>query len=130
MALVSPTLPKFHKTIRKGTMDINTVRTGGVLVIKAEGRIDGSNSADFLGSIQAVIDDDDTGVVLDFGGIDYISSAGLRVILLLAKELRGTNTGFGICSLSSAVQEIFSISGFDQIITVSDTEEQAVKSLQ
>ncbi|MCY3539768.1 MAG: STAS domain-containing protein [bacterium] len=111
-------------------MDINTVRTGGVLVIKAEGRIDGSNSADFLGSIQAVIDDDDTGVVLDFGGIDYISSAGLRVILLLAKELRGTNTGFGICSLSSAVQEIFSISGFDQIITVSDTEEQAVKSLQ
>ena len=111
-------------------MDINTVRTGGVLVIKAEGRIDGSNSADFLGSIQAVIDDDDTGVVLDFRGIDYISSAGLRVILLLAKELRGTNTGFGICSLSSAVQEIFSISGFDQIITVSDTEEQAVKSLQ
>jgi len=111
-------------------MDINTVRTGGVLVIKAEGRIDGSNSAQFLGSMQAVIDDDDTGVVLDFGGVDYISSAGLRVILLLAKELRGTKTGFGICSLSSAVQEIFSISGFDQIITISDTEDQAVKLLQ
>ena len=111
-------------------MEINTERTDGVLVINAAGRIDGSNSARFLESIQAVVSDDDEGVVLDFGGINYISSAGLRVILLLAKELRQKQTGFGVCSLSSAVKEIFTISGFDQIIAISDSGADAIKALK
>ena len=111
-------------------MEINTERTNGVLVINAEGRIDGSNSAQFLESIQAVVGDDDSGVVLDLGGINYISSAGLRVILLLAKELRQKQTGFGVCSLSSSVKEIFTISGFDQIIAIFDSGADAVSSLK
>ena len=111
-------------------MEIKPEPTDGVLVIKAQGRIDGSNSAQFLQSIQAEISEDYNGVVLDFGGITYISSAGLRVILLLAKELRQKQTGFGVCSLASSVKEIFTISGFDQIIDIFDSGADAVSSLK
>ncbi len=110
-------------------MEISSERSGGVLVLSPQGRVDGSNSTAFLESIQATIGDDDQGVIIDFSGIGYISSAGLRVILILAKELRQRSVGFGLCSLADPVREIFAISGFDQIIKVSDTQAAARKAI-
>ena len=67
---------------------------GSILVINAQGRIDGSNAADFLSSVEGVIDQNDSGIVLDFTNLAYISSAGLRIILLIAKDLRQRSVGF------------------------------------
>ena len=111
-------------------MVISTQREGWALVVKAEGRIDGSNAAEFLKSVEAVIDDNDTTVILDFESLNYISSAGLRVILLIAKDLRHRAVKFAISSLSSSVKEIFVISGFDQIINIHDNSAIAISALQ
>lgn len=111
-------------------MAISTEREGWVLVIKAEGRIDGSNAAKFLDSVEAVIDQNDDAVILDFTQLDYISSAGLRIILLIAKDLRQKKVKFAVCSLSTSVHEIFMISGFDQIIDVHKSSASAVAALQ
>lgn len=111
-------------------MAISTEREGWVLVIKAEGRIDGSNAAQFLESVEGVIDQNDNAVVLDFTQLNYISSAGLRIILLIAKDLRQRNVKFAVCSLSSSVHEIFMISGFDQIIDLYDDSASAVSAVQ
>ena len=111
-------------------MAIRTEREGWVLVIKAEGRIDGSNAAKFLESVEGVIDQNDNAVALDFSDLDYISSAGLRIMLLIAKDLRQRNVAFAVCSLSSSVNEIFMISGFDQIIDLHDNSASAIAALQ
>lgn len=111
-------------------MNINTERDGGRLVIKTEGRIDGSNASDFQNSVEAVITSEDSTVILDFENLDYISSAGLRVILLIAKDLKQKDKKFAICSLSDMVREIFMISGFDQIIDVHDDLAAASSALQ
>ena len=111
-------------------MAISTERDGSVLTIKTQGRIDGSNAADFLQSVEGVIDQNATGVILDFGGLTYISSAGLRIILLLAKDLRQRSVSFAVCSLSSSVAEIFMISGFDQIINLYPDSAAALSALQ
>lgn len=111
-------------------MAISTERHGSVLAIKAEGRIDGSNAADFLKSVEGVIDQNDTGVILDFSDLNYISSAGLRIILLIAKDLRQRSVMFAVCSLSSSVAEIFMISGFDQIIDLHADSAAAIAALQ
>ena len=111
-------------------MAISTEREDWVLVVKAEGRIDGSNAAEFLKSVEEVIDQNDTAVILDFAQLNYISSAGLRIILLIAKDLRQRSVKFSVCSLSSSVNEIFMISGFDQIIDIHDSAEAAVGAAQ
>ena len=107
-------------------MNITTDRQGGALVAIAEGRVDGANAVDFHEALEAAISSDDTGMVLDFGGISYISSAGLRVVLLVAKTLQKQNAKMAVCSLSESIREIFEISGFDKIIPVHASRSEAL----
>ena len=110
-------------------MEINTERKGEVLVAGANDRIDGANAREFQEALQSVIQDDDKAVVLDLGQLTYISSAGLRVILLVGKMLQRQNGNLAVCSLTESVREVFSISGFDKIIPTHDSQEDAVKAM-
>ena len=86
------------------------------IVVTADGRVDGTNARDFQSALEAVIEASDQAVILDMERLTYISSAGLRVILLAAKSLQRKDATLTICSLSDPIREIFSVSGFDQII--------------
>ena len=107
-------------------MDIKTERNDGTLITKAQGRIDGANARDFEEEMNSAINSDDSTVVMDLEGLTYISSAGLRVILLIAKTLRKRNVELILCSLSDPIREVFEISGFDKIIPVEASREQAL----
>ena len=67
--------------------------------------------------------------ILDLEQLSYISSAGLRVILMTAKGLERREVKFGICSLSESIQEVFQISGFDKIIPVNSSQAEAIQAL-
>ena len=110
-------------------MEIQTERNSGTLIAKAEGRIDGVNARDFEEALKAAISADDNTVVMDLQGLSYISSAGLRVILLIAKTLRKRNAELMLCSLSDPIREVFEISGFDKIIPVHASREQALAAI-
>ncbi len=97
-------------------LTINGEQRRGAVVIKTEGRVDGSNASQFQGALENILGESDGGMILDLGDLSYISSAGLRVILLVAKQLQGKSAKFGVCSLTDSVSEIFQISGFDKII--------------
>jgi len=107
-------------------LNISTDRQGGALIAMAEGRVDGANALEFHEALEAAISPDDTGMVLDFEGISYISSAGLRVVLLVAKTLQKQNAKMAVCSLSESIREIFEISGFDKIIPVHGSRADAL----
>ena len=107
-------------------MNISTDRQRGVLIAVAEGRVDGANALEFHEALETAISPDDTGMVLDFEGISYISSAGLRVVLLVAKTLQKQKAKMAVCSLSESIREIFEISGFDKIIPVHGSRADAV----
>ena len=110
-------------------MEIQTEREGGTLIAKAEGRIDGVNARDFEEALKAAIGESDNAVVMDLEGLSYISSAGLRVILLIAKTLRKREAKFAICSLADPIKEVFEISGFDKIIPVHASRGEAIAAL-
>ena len=110
-------------------MDIKTERASGALIARAEGRIDGVNARDFEEAMKGAISGDDNVVVIDLENLSYISSAGLRVILLIAKTLRKRNAELVLCSLSDPIREVFEISGFDKIIPVHASREQALDAL-
>lgn len=110
-------------------MEIDTVRQDGALIARAEGRVDGSNAREFQDALAAAIGDTERVVVLDLEQLSYISSAGLRVILLTAKNLEQQQAKFAICSLSASVGEVFRVSGFDKVIPVRDSQEEAINAL-
>jgi anti-anti-sigma factor len=110
-------------------MDISTELRGEVLIARTQNRIDGANAREFQDALQAAIDEHDGAMVLDMENLTYISSAGLRVILLIARGLQRNNNNLALCSLSGPVREIFQISGFDKIIATHDSEADAVASV-
>ena len=69
------------------------------------------------------------GVALDLSGIDYVSSAGLRSILVLAKKLQSVEGRVVLFGMSGVVEEVFSISGFDRLIPVVEDRDAACKTL-
>ena len=110
-------------------MELDFERTDGLVVVTGCMRVDGSNARDFEKALRDIIQDDDRALVLDFEPLTYISSAGLRAILLTAKNLQKRGAGFGICTLAPPIREVFAISGFDKIISTDETKDEAVASL-
>ena len=107
-------------------MEINTEQVDGTLIANVGGRIDGGNAQDFESAMQKVIEDADSALIIDLSDLSYISSAGLRVILLIAKTLTKRSAKFSICGLSGPINEIFVISGFNKIISIHDSREDAI----
>ena len=111
-------------------MEVETKRQGDTLIAMTDGRIDGANAREFQTALDAAIDANECAVVLDMERLSYISSAGLRVILLTAKALQGRNRKFAICSLSESIREVFEISGFDKIIPIHASEVEALAAFK
>jgi anti-anti-sigma factor len=111
-----------------GPMGIETVKEGEVLMARVDGRIDGTNALEFQNELEAACADADRYVILDLEELSYISSAGLRAIMMTARGLENKNVKLAVCSLSDSVSEIFQISGFDQIIPVRASQSEAIKA--
>ena len=109
-------------------MAISTERQGTTLIAKTAGRVDGANAREFQDDLEEAIEPTDRTVVLDLEDLTYISSAGLRVILLIAKSLRRQGAKITVCSLSDSIRQVFEISGFDKIIPVHDSQAEAVSA--
>ena len=118
-----------YLTIMKMLVDINIERQSGVLIIKPEGRIDGNNAADFQTSLGETITEQDSTIIMNLSELSYISSAGLRAILLTAKSLQKQKAKFMLCALKPTIKGIFEISGFDKIITIHDSQTDALGAL-
>ena len=95
-------------------MEIPSDRIDNTLILKPGGRVDGQNALEFQSAIDSAIDATNDSVILELSELSYISSAGLRVILLLAKTLRSRNVQFSMCSISDTVKDVFEISGIRQ----------------
>jgi anti-anti-sigma factor len=84
----------------------------GVVVLT--GRLDSAQ----IGKAQAFFDSAESPKVLDFGGLDYISSAGLGVLLVVQKRAMGCGGGLIIININKHIFDIFRFSGFDKIFKI------------
>ena len=109
-------------------MNLNSETSGNSLVITLEGRVDSSNASEFNTQLEQATSASELGVVLDCENLQYISSAGLRVILATAKNLQAGQRKFVICTLTDPIQDIFVISGFDQIINIQGSRADALSA--
>jgi len=107
-------------------MSLTREKSGDVLVVAASGQINSANAAEIERSLLQWLEEAETKWVLDMSGVEYISSAGLRVVLLVAKRLKQNGGHLVLCSLQPHVKEVFDISGFLAILDVAETRESAI----
>ena len=110
-------------------MGLTTEKQDGVVSIRVHGRLDGSNAIEFQESVRAAVEDDDRIVIMDSSELGYISSSGLRAVLMVAKALSNRDVRFALCAVSDNVLEVFEKSGFDTIIPIHPSKVEALVSL-
>ncbi len=108
-------------------MNVKTQEEKGYWVVKLEGRLDISNSSQFEQDCMNWIEQGQRKFILDLGALEYISSAGLRSILAATKKLKAQNGSLALCSLCGLVEEVVTVSGFDNILQVFADLDQAMK---
>lgn len=113
-------------------MEAGAVRRGDVIVVAVSGRIDHLNAAAFHDKIAPHLEQCRSGgtpVVLDLAGLDYISSAGLRIFMIAAKQARAQCGRIAVAAMQPLVQEIFEISHFHLVYEMFATADAAVAAL-
>lgn len=107
-------------------MEIIEREHGDVRVLNYVGRLDTNTTPVAEIRINALLDDGAGKLLINFEKLDYISSAGLRLLLATAKRLKSTSGDLRVCCLNPTVQEVFDISGFASILSVAATEQEAL----
>ncbi len=109
-------------------MNIGEEKVGDVLVLKPEPRIDSQNAQEFEQGVLGYIEDNKS-ILLDFSEVEYISSACLRTLLKITKQIKEQGGTIAVSGLSENVKQIFKVSGFDSILQVFENKNQALESL-
>ena len=111
-------------------IDTHFERKEEILIGKVGGRVDTTNADELQSQLDAEITAEDQALILDFEQVSYISSSGLRVVLRMAKKFNEPGKRFAICSLSESVHAILTMSGFDQLISIFESQSAAISTIK
>lgn len=106
-------------------LTLNTEKADEVVCLTLEGRLDAVTADQLSESLMPHIEQDES-VLVRCGSLEYISSAGLRVLLVAHK--RG-GSRLALCELTDMVREVLEVSGFNTLFQIADTKEQALEML-
>ncbi|MDD3978369.1 MAG: STAS domain-containing protein, partial [Methanomicrobium sp.] len=93
------------------------------------GRIDAITAPEFEKSMSELISKGENNLIINFSGLEYISSAGLRSILATAKRIKAEGGKILFAGLQGPVEEVFKISGFYSIFNIFDSETAALNNI-
>jgi anti-anti-sigma factor len=114
-------------------MNVRSDRRGKVMVVATTGRIDFAGAEAFRHALFPHLErcvSGGTPLLLDLAGVDYISSAGLRELLIAAKRVAAGGGRMMVCSLQPMVKEVVRISRFDLVLHITDGADQALHQLE
>jgi anti-anti-sigma factor len=107
-------------------MDIKQEQRGAVQILTPVGRLDTDSATDLELALQDLRAVDVKHYVIDMSEIGYVSSAGLRVLLLLAKQLDGGAGTLRLAGLNPQVKQVFDIAGFSKLFKIAANKEAAL----
>lgn len=107
-------------------MTLQDEKLGDVWVIAPAGRIDSVTSPSLDEAMSGAISAGERRIVVDFGGVEYISSAGLRVLLVAARRLRDPAGRLVLCRLNDPVRQVFDLAGFLPLFAIEPSREGAL----
>lgn len=111
-------------------MEILQEQQGRVIILSLVGRLDANTSKDLEGKLLAFLEADNRLFIMDFAQLEYISSAGLRVLLMAAKKLKPLDGTIALTSVKDHIKEIFEITGFLSLFKTFTRKDEAISNLQ
>ncbi len=99
-------------------MVTNYEKRGDVAVFEVSGRLDATTSPSFESAVVGKIDGGEHKILIDLDNLEYISSAGLRAMLIVAKKLKQVDGKVALCRLQSQIREVFDIAGFTPLFVI------------
>lgn len=109
-----------------GVIELRNDLKGDVLILKFFGRLDALTTPDLEKQVFHLIDRGQHKLLLDFTGVDYISSAGMRMLLSMTKKLKNVAGQMVLCSPAVNVMDVFRMSGFDHVLQISPSESEGL----
>jgi anti-anti-sigma factor len=110
-------------------MQIKNRQIDNVLVFDMEGRLDHQTASDANDAMTQIINDSNNKMILlNLKGLEYISSAGLSVMLLAAKLVNSSRGKIKICEANGVVKEVMEVSGFNKLLPMYESEKEGIAS--
>ena len=110
-------------------MEIHVDNKDEVKIFSLKGRLDSNTSPQLEEKIASLIESGTRKMVINFKDLDYISSAGLRVILKTTKDLKRNDGRILLCAMQDYVREVFEIAGFDTFLPIVPSIDEALREL-
>ncbi len=107
-------------------MTIATETTPTATIVALQGQLNSANAGTIEAEVLGLVSGGARNLVLDFAALDYISSAGLRMVLVVAKRLKQEGGLLVLCGMQPHVREVFDISGFLAILNVEPGRAEAL----
>lgn len=112
-----------------GEMKITHTQTEATDILVLSGRIDATTSPDFESRLLELVKDVNAGCVLDFHEVDYVSSAGLRVLLVALRRFNGEKKMLIVARPSENVKEVITLTGFHKLLKICDSMQEASEAV-
>jgi anti-anti-sigma factor len=110
-------------------MELKTVTQDDVTIVELSGSLDGTSAPQVQGEVMPLVVPN-CRLVLDMSGCEYVSSAGLRVLLMVAKLLTSKEGRGALAGLSEEILDVMEMTGFAQFFDTYDTVSQAVEAIR
>ncbi len=107
-------------------MEINTNEVAGVTFVKLKGDIKSTTSGEVMDALVGLVKGGSNKLLINLEGVDFISSAGLRSILVAAKLLKNSNGQMRICGANESVRKVLETSGFTSLVALYTDESEAL----
>jgi anti-sigma B factor antagonist/stage II sporulation protein AA (anti-sigma F factor antagonist) len=95
------------------------------VILRLKGRLDAASSPHLDGKLNALIANQHRNILIDFSNVEYLSSAGMRLLLSATKKMKSLNGHLVLCCLNEEVLEIIKMAGFEKILSIFTTEQEA-----
>jgi anti-anti-sigma factor len=109
------------------SVQIHTAKEGHSTVVQLQGKVDATSAPSVEQALLGVIDSGEKKLVIDCASLDFISSAGLRSLLLAVKKMKAAGGLICLAALQPHVKEVFDISGFSSLFVIHGSKADAIK---
>ena len=110
-------------------MEITVEEKNGVSIVKLKGRLDTGSSVLFEEHLMKLMGAKEQQIVVDFAELSFISSSGLRVLLMAGKKLKSANGNLVLSAIQDHVKDVFDVAGFTMLFSMYPSQEEALKGL-
>lgn len=112
---------------REGLVSIKEDAKGDLLILRISGRLDAVSSPNAERKVFDYINNGQNKLLLDFSGVDYLSSAGMRMLLSVTKKLKTLSGKLVLFAITPNVMDVLKMSGFDHVLELVKTEEDGLR---